>query len=269
MNEISLELWTLLVSFSKRIVGALVVYFIGRFIINRFLSGITKTRFYNNLDSTVKSFTLNACKILLHVLLVISIIGILGVPMASIITVLASVCVAIGMALQGSLSNLAGGIMLLVMRPFNVGDYISSNGGDGTVKEVNLFYTVLTTVDNKRITIPNGSLMNASITNYSSEPTRRVDINLSCAKNENTDKVLYILQQALHSEERVLEDPAPVARLLDTTNEALNFTARVWVRNDDYWEVYFNLMKKLTDALREEGIQSPAIRVLTESSPKA
>ena len=115
MNEIFLELWTLLVSFSKRIVGALGVYFIGRFVINRFLSGITKTHFYNNLDSTVKSFTLNACKILLHLLLVISIIGILGVPMASIITVLASVCVAIGMALQGSLSNLAGGIMLLVM----------------------------------------------------------------------------------------------------------------------------------------------------------
>ncbi|MGN0986682.1 MAG: mechanosensitive ion channel family protein, partial [Otoolea sp.] len=144
----------------------------------------------------------------LYVLLVISIISILGVPMASVIAVLASAGVAVGLALQGALSNLAGGIMLMILKPFKLGDYVSASGVEGVVKELTLFYTVFMTVDNKKITVPNGSLMNANITNFSSEALRRVDLTFSCAKSEAPSKVQDIMITVMKANPQVLSDPA-------------------------------------------------------------
>lgn len=265
MFELMDALIALCVSFASRILAALAVYFVGKIIINKILDVITKMRSMEKLETTVKNFILSAVKLFLYVILVISIVSVLGVPMASVIAVLASAGVAVGMALQGSLSNLAGGIMLLILHPFKVGDYVKSAGGEGTVKEINLFYTILTTTDNRQVIIPNGSLMNANVENYSAEPTRRVDLTFNCAKGEDTTKIQQMIVNAMCAHDKVLHDPEPVAKLASVTNEAMTFTARAWVNNADYWDVFFDLNKRINDTLTVEGIQAPAIRVITET----
>lgn len=260
--------WTtigdVLINACVKIVLALLVWFIGKWIVGKLVKLIGKMKAVEKLDETVRKFLMNAAKIVLYVVLVISIIGILGIPMASVITVLASAGVAVGMALQGSLSNFAGGIMLMVFRPFKVGDYISAAGGEGTVKEISLFYTVLNTVDNKTITIPNGSLMNANVTNMSSEDLRRVDLTFGCAKGTDVAKVQQVMLDTMAANELVLADPAPFARLSGGSNEAMEFTARAWCKSADYWTVYFDLTQAITEALGAAGVAAPAVRVVTD-----
>ena len=169
----------------SHILLALVVFLVGRFIIKKFVKWLDKTKMMEKLDPSLHTFLVSFIRILLFALLVVAIISILGVPAASIITVLASAGLAIGMALQGSLSNLAGGIMLMIFKPFKVGDYVETAGAAGNVTKITMFYTVLTTLDNKRVTIPNGSLMNANVTNLTAEPQRRVDLTFTCAKSES------------------------------------------------------------------------------------
>ena len=165
------------------LVFAAIVFVVGKFLIGKFLGLLEKSKAMGKLEGEVRTFTLSFVKIALYVLLLICVIGILGVPMASVVTVLASAGVAIGLALQGALSNLAGGIMLMVFKPFKLGDYVDAAGVSGVVKEVTLFYTVIMTLDNKRITVPNGSLMNTNVVDYSSAELRRVDLTFSCAKS--------------------------------------------------------------------------------------
>ena len=158
-----------------KIVACLLTYVIGSYVIKQVVKLLSKSRLLRDAEGTVRTFAVSFVRIALYVILFIMIVGIMGVPMASIITVLASAGVAIGMAMQGALGNIAGGIVLMVFKPFKLGDYISNGEVEGTVRELNLFYTVVVTVDNKRITVPNGTMMNASITDYSSEKFRRVD----------------------------------------------------------------------------------------------
>ncbi|MBQ0001248.1 MAG: mechanosensitive ion channel, partial [Clostridiales bacterium] len=225
-----------------KIVLAVLVFIIGRIIINKLVSVLNNSKIFEKADGEVKTFTMSFVKIGLTVILVISIINILGVPMASVVTVLASAGVAVGLALQGALSNLAGGIMLLFFRPFKVGDFIEASGAVGVVKELTLFYTVVTTVDNKSITVPNGSLMNANIINYSAEPLRRVDLTFGCGKGEDPEKVQNIMVDVMKKNPKVLSNPdAPFARLSGGSNEAMEFTVRAWVNGADYWTVYFDL----------------------------
>ncbi len=251
---------------AKSLVLALVIFIVGRLVIRFIMRFLEKMPFMQKADPTLQGFLKNFVKILLNVLLIISIIGVLGVPMASIVTVLASCGVAIGLAMQGALANLAGGIMLLVFRPFNVGDVIEATGETGIVKELSLFYTVMTTLDNRRVTIPNGSLMNANVINYSAEPVRRVDLAFSCAKSEAPAEIQSIIQSAIATVDKVLQDPEPpFARVSGGTNEAMEFTVRAWCNNADYWEVYFNMTQAITEAFGANGVAAPAIRVLNES----
>lgn len=249
----------------SRLLLALIVFLIGRAIIKRILYRLEHARINDRIDPTVHLFAKNATKVVLYLVLIVSIIGILGVPMASIVTVLATAGVAIGMSLQGSLGNLAGGIMMMIFRPFNVGDYVSTVGAEGTVKEINLFYTVMTTKDNRRIIIPNGSLMNANVTNYSAEPQRRVDLTFSCAKGEDIALVENTILSVLAANEKILKEDAPeepVARIAGNTNEAMEFTVKAWCRNEDYWDVYYALTKDITEALTKAGIKAPGIRII-------
>lgn len=248
-----------------RVLMALLVYVIGKFIIGKIVKFASTTKVLNRIDDTAKSFTLNAIRVLLMIVLIITIVGILGVPMASVITVLATAGVAVGMALQGSLSNLAGGIMLMFFRPFNVGDFISAAGADGVVKDMSLFYTTVTTTDNKDILVPNGSLMNTNVTNFTREETRRVDLEFACAKSEDTSKIEEILLDVMRKHEKVLKDPAPFARVSGGTNEATKYTVRAWCNTADYWDVYFDLNKQMIDALGAANVQAPALRVLNET----
>lgn len=256
---------TILVNAVGKILLALIAYIIGKWIIGKILNILKNTRGITKLEPTVQSFILSLAKVVLYVVLAVSIIGILGIPMASVITVLASAGVAVGMAMQGSLSNFAGGIMLMIFRPFSVGHYISAAGGEGTVSEITPFYTVLKTVDNRTITIPNGSLMNTNVINFSKEETRRVDLVFASAKGEDIDKITGVMLDVMKNDDRVLQEPAPFAKLSGGTNEAMEFTVRAWVNSADYWDVYFGLNEKITKALGEAGIKAPAARVITEA----
>ena len=253
-----------LVSAVAKIILAVLVWFIGKWIIGKLLKLLEKVKKFQELDETLRKFLLNGAKIVLYVVLVVSIIGILGIPIASIVTILGAAGLAVGMALQGSLSNFAGGVMLMIFRPFKVGDYINAAGGEGTVKEISLFYTVLNTIDNKTITIPNGSLMNANVTNMTAEDLRRVDLTFGCAKGEDIAKVQQTMLDVMAANELVLKDPAPFARLSGGSNEAMEFTTRAWVKSADYWTVYFDLTQAITEALGAAGVKAPAVRVVTD-----
>ena len=265
MDKLLSSLSELAAEAGGRLLLALAVLVFGRMLIRSLLKLLDKSRLLDRAEGTVRSFTRSFVKIGLHVLLTVSIIGILGVPMASVITVLASAGVTVGLALQGALSNLAGGVMLMIFRPFRQGDYISAAGVEGTVREVTLFYTVLLTVDNRRITLPNGGLMNATITDFSSEELRRADLRFTCARSEAPARVQELLRETVLADARVLSQPEePFARLTGSTDQALEFTVRAWCRSDDYWELYYDLTQRITETMAEHRIQSPAVRVTAE-----
>ncbi len=264
MKELTSKLIDLGASVGSKIFFALVTLIIGSIIIKGLMKLLSRSNVLQKAEGTARSLILSFIKIVLYLLLVISIIGILGVPMASIAALLASAGVAIGLALQGALSNLAGGIMLMIFKPFKVGDYVELAGAAGTVREVTLFYTILRTVDNKKVTVPNGSLMNSNITDYSSESTRRVDLSITCAKGEPVQKVKDIIMDAVRSHESVLADPEPSARLDSGTDEAMLYSGKVWCDNGNYWNVYYDLNESITEALRENGIKLPAVHIVPE-----
>ena len=247
-----------------KVLLAIVVWFVGKFIVNKILGLVGKIKALDKIEPNTRTFVLSALKWLLYVILVVSIVAILGVPMASVITVLGTAGAAIALSLQGSLSNLAGGIMLVIFRPFKVGDFVEASGVTGTVKEITLFYTVLNTVDNCRINVPNGALMNANIVDYSTETTRRVDLTFASAKSENPKKIQDLMLDVMGQNEKVLKDPAPFARISGGTNEAMQFTVRAWCKTEDYWDVYFDLTQAITEKLGENGVQAPAVRVISE-----
>ena len=247
-----------------KVLLAIVVWFVGKFIVNKILGLVGKIKVLDKIEPNTRTFVLSALKWLLYVILVVSIVAILGVPMASVITVLGTAGAAIALSLQGSLSNLAGGIMLVIFRPFKVGDFVEASGVTGTVKEITLFYTVLNTVDNCRINVPNGALMNANVIDYSAEATRRVDLTFASAKSENPKKIQDLMLDVMGQNEKVLKDPAPFARISGGTNEAMQFTVRAWCKTEDYWDVYFDLTQAITEKLGENGVQAPAVRVISE-----
>ena len=245
-----------------KIIAALLVFIIGRLVIKAILKLLGKSKFMDKIDPTVKSFMMNFIRIGLYVILVISIIGVLGVPMASLVAVLASCGVAVGLALQGALSNLAGGIMLLIFRPFNVGDYISAAGEEGTVREIMLFYTVINTLDNKKVTIPNGTLMGANVSNYTAEKTRRVDLTFNIAASNEISRVQEVMLGVVNANTDVLHEPEePFAAPLEGVPGGLQYTVRAWTTTEKYWDVYFALLKGISKALGEAGIGGPLTNV--------
>ena len=248
------------------IVGAIVVLIVGCILIKLVMKALRKLKSFDKLDQTTTRFILNFIKWLLYVLLIIAVIGMLGVPMAEVIAVLASAGVAIGLALQGALSNLAGGILLMILRPFKVGDYVDAGGASGFVHSINLFYTVILTIDNKRITVPNGNLMNSNVTDYSAEETRRVDLVFACAKSEKPAEIQQCILDAIAGSKFALQDPAPFARISGGTNESMEFTVRVWCKTADYWDLYFELNQSIVEAFAAKGVQAPALRVLNEKA---
>ncbi len=249
-----------------KLIYALVVYIVGKWIINKLMGLLSKSKLTEKADDTLRNFLLSFVRVILYAVLIISIISLLGVPMASIIAVLASCGLAVGMAMQGSLGNLAGGVMLMIFRPCKAGDLVEAAGAMGIVKEITMFYTVLTSLDNKVITIPNGALMNATVTNYSTEELRRVDLVFSCAKSEDPEAIEGILRDAIAKDARILTDDAhaPFARLSGGTGQSMDFTVRAWTDNGNYWNVYFDLVKNVTEAFGAAGVKAPAYRIIQD-----
>ena len=244
-------------SFGFKLLGAILVLVILLKVIRWIKKWFRKSPKLDKMDPGVRSFLSSFISIGLSVLMVIILIGMLGVPATSLITVLASCGVAIGLALQGSLSNVAGGVMILLFKPFRVGDFIDVDGDCGTVTEITVVYTILLTPDNKRITIPNGTITNTTIENYSSEKLRRVDLTFRVEADSDIDTVKDILERLLNEHPLTLDDPAPNVKLSEHSDSALTFIARPWCKNEDYWTVHFDLTESVEKAFAEKGIKVP------------
>jgi small conductance mechanosensitive channel len=241
----------------KSIVIAVIIYFVGKVLIsllNRMLRGVMERR---KVDPAIQSFLGSLVNILLMILLVVSVVSALGVNTTSFAALLASAGVAVGMALSGNLQNLAGGIVILLFRPFRVGDYIEAQGTGGTVGEIQIFHTILTTPDNKKIYLPNGALSSGNITNYSKEPLRRVDFTVAVEYGEDIDKVRKALKDILDKDDRILQEPAPVIVLGALADSSVNMTVRVWVKSENYWDVFFRTNETIYNEFNRLGINFP------------
>lgn len=248
---------TFCIDAGKTILVAAVIYLVGRFIvslINKILGNALDRR---DLDPSIKTFLKSFVNILLTVLLIIAVVSALGVNTTSFAALLASFGVAAGMALSGNLSNFAGGLMILLLKPFRVGDYVSAQGFDGTVKEIQIFHTVLTTVDNKTVYLPNGALSSGSITNFSKQPLRRVDLTVSVEYGEDTDRVKKALAEIFAQDKRILTDPAPFVAISALAASSVDFTVRIWANAADYWGVFFDTQERIYAEFNRQGIGFP------------
>ena len=222
-----------------------------------FVGKLKKSKGFQKMDVSVASFLGSFINVALKILIVIIAGATVGMDVTALSAVLASAGVTVGLALQGSLSNLTGGIMILIFRPFKVGDYIDNHTDSGTVKEIGIFYTTLHTADNKTITVPNGLLSNATVVNYSTQPTRRVDMEFSVAYTSDIDKVNKVMRAVVEANDKVLKDPAPFTALLRQDASALVFVVRAWVNSSDYWNVYFSIGENMKKAFDTMGIEIP------------
>lgn len=264
-NQIVLDLasmaTTLATTAGGKIVCALLVFLVGRVLVNWAVKAFANGKLFQKMEPSIKSFVHSLLKILLYLLLIIVDIEILGIPMTSVITVLASAGLAIGLALQGALSNFAGGLMILVFKPFTVGDYISAAGVEGTVGSVTVFYTILTTVDNKRVTVPNGTLMNANVVNFSSEELRRVDLVFKTAPEMDDNLVRACLRQTAENCAKVRKDQELFAAITGYGDNAVEYTLKAWCENEDYWDVYNELVAGVKAAFDQKGVKAPSTKL--------
>ena len=240
-----------------KLLASILLFIGGRLIIKSTVKILRTGKASQKMEPTVAHFLANFVNIVLYVLLTVTIIAVMGVPMASVIAAIASAGVAIGLALQGALSNFAGGIMILLFHPFRVGDFIEVDGFSGTVSDIDVFYTFLKTGDNKSVTVPNGSIMSNSVVNYSVGGTRRVELDIGVAYGSDIDRVKEILLEEGTKHELVLKDPAPICRLTEQGDSALNFTLRVWTETSNYWQVRFDVLEAVHKRLEGEGIEIP------------
>lgn len=244
-------------SWGIKLLEAIVILVVGIKLINVLKKWLKTSPKLDKLDSSLRSFLVSFAGIVLYVMLVITVAMILGIPATSFITILASCGVAVGLALQGSLSNFAGGLMILLFKPFQVGDFIEASGETGIVQEVTVVYTVLLTLDNKRVTIPNGGLTNSVIRNYSAEELRRVDLTYHVACGSDVELVKTLINDLVAAHPLALKDPAPFVRMSAQCDSSLEFTTRVWCKNADYWDVYFDLTEGVKKAFDAKDIQIP------------
>ncbi len=239
---------------AMKIVAALLILIVGLWLVKQIVKMVKKAKPIQKLAPEVQTFTASAVKVLGYALVILMAVTTLGVPTASILAVLGSCGLAVGLALQGSLSNLAGGIMLMIFRPFKVGDFISDGAHDGTVKKITLFYTVIATADNLQITLPNGALANAAIKNLNANDIRRLDIDVTLSPAADKAKVCDLLLDCAKKNELVLSDPAPEALVTVTEGGLPTFKLRTWFKSGDYWTVYFNLNEAVQKALTENAL---------------
>lgn len=240
-----------------RIIGAVLIFVIGRLLISFLNKMVAKLLIRRKVELSIQSFVKSLVSILLNILLAIAVVGKLGVETTSFAALLASAGVAVGMALSGNLQNFAGGLIVLLFRPFKVGDFIESQGVSGTVREIQIFHTILTTPDNKVIYIPNGALSSGTVTNYSREDTRRVEWVIGVEYGENYDKVESTVRRMLAEDSRILTVPEPFVALHALADSSVNVIIRVWVQSGDYWNVYFDMNRNIYSVFNQEGIGFP------------
>ena len=251
------KLVELSISAGKSILMAIVVYVVGRFLISliqRLMENMLSRR---KVEVSIQTFLKSLVSILLNVLLIVSVVGALGVSTTSFAALLASAGVAIGMALSGNLQNFAGGLIILFFKPYKVGDWIEAQGTSGSVSAIQIMHTLVVTADNKVVYIPNGAMSSGVIVNYSRMETRRIEWVVGVDYGEDIDKVKAIVEGLIKADSRILQEPAPVIALQALDASSVNVTIRVWVPNAEYWNVYFEMNKKIYDEFNRQGVNFP------------
>ena len=239
------------------LICAILILVIGLKIVGMIEKALKKEHKFTKLDVSAKGFIVSIISIALKILVFVTAATILGVPTTSIVTIIGSSALAIGLALQGGLSNLAGGLMILIFRPFKVGDYIDTGSNEGTVKTISMFYTTLTTVDNKDVMLPNGNLTNSSIVNYSANKTRRVDLEFCVSYDSDIKKVKKVINSVISKHDKILQDEEITIRLIKHADSSLVFVTRVWTKTEDYWTVKFDLLENVKEAFDKNKIEIP------------
>ena len=244
-------------SAGKHILIAGVLFVVGRFIVRMLNRVVSKMLQRRHVDVGVQTFLRSLVNIVLNILLVITVIGALGVNTTSFAALLASAGVAIGMALSGNLQNLAGGLIVLLFKPYRVDDFIEVQGVQGKVREIQIFHTILVTVDNKVVYIPNGSTSSAVIVNYSREATRRVEWTIGIDYGEDVERARTAITEVLEADSRVLKEPAPFVAVSTLADSSVNIVVRVWVATENYWDVYHDTYRRIYDTFNGKGINFP------------
>ena len=257
-DEIKQVVTTFVMSFSIKLVKVLLIWFVGRWVLKRVVN-LLKRIMEKHIDNvSVRTFIISIIDVVVMILLILMIIGVLGIDTSSFIAIFASAGVAIGMALSGTLQNFAGGVMILLFRPFKVGDFIEAQGVSGSVKEIQIFNTVITTPDNKVLLLPNGPVSTGIINNYSREPLRRVDFTFSISYGDDFEKAKKVLLALVADDKRVLNEPAaPFVELGALAASSIDITVRLWCKQEDYWGIKFDLNKKVYETFPKEGLNFP------------
>jgi len=257
LQQLGAKAQALATEFGIDIIAALAIFIIGRWVANLITKGLRRVMERANVDATLIKFLSNIVRVLLLIFVILAAIGQLGIQTTSLIAVLGAAGLAVGLALQGSLSNFAAGVLVIIFRPYKVGDYIEGAGVAGTVDEVQIFNTVLKTPDNVRIIVPNSQITGGIITNYSAHETRRVDFTFGIGYADDIDKAKKIIEDVLTSDERVFEDPAPQIVVAELADSSVNIVARPWSKAADYWSLKFDVTETVKKRFDAEGISIP------------
>ena len=240
-----------------KLLGGIVVLIIGFIIVRWVMKFLTRNDHLSKIEPTIKGFLMKLLKVLLYIIVVLTAANVMGIPLTSFVALMGSAGVAVSLAMQGALSNLVGGMTLLLLKPFKVGDYVKIGETEGTIKSIGTFFTELTTPDNRHISMPNSSLTNTAIVNFSREGTRRLDVNFGVSYDADIDHTVNTLREAVNMTGGILDNPAPVIKLSECGDSSLVFMIRVWCQGQDYWDVNWGLIENGKRLLDREGIEIP------------
>ncbi|HSI90675.1 MAG TPA: mechanosensitive ion channel domain-containing protein [Adhaeribacter sp.] len=269
MIKLSGSLTNYLLIYGMKVIVALLMLIIGLWLIKRLTTFLRNLMIRRNVDPSLVPFLINITSIGLKIFLVILVISQMGIEATSFLAILGSAGIAIGLALQGSLSNFAGGVLLLTLRPFRVGDFIEAQGQMGKVHIINIFNTVIKTGDNKTIFMPNGPLASSTIINYDLEETRRVDLKFTFDYRNDIKKAREIITDLIDADPRIMKDPAPKIAVSDIAGTAVNMVVRVWVNRPDYWDVFFAMQENVKDEFEKNNFMAPVtVRELVNQPEK-
>ena len=249
--------YDIIIDFGPKVLAAIAIWVIGSWVIKTITTGFRKTMTIREFDPSLQKFLLNLIGWILKIILIIVLLGTLGIETTSFAAVLAAGGLAIGLALQGSLGNFAGGVLIMIFKPIKIGDLIEAQGEVGVVKEIEIFTTKLIGLSNKEIIIPNGALSNGNIINYSTEGTRRVDLVFGVGYDSDIKQTKDVLMTVITSHPKVLQNPAPTVNVKELADSSINFAVRPWCKTEHYWEVYFDITEQTKEALDAADIEIP------------
>jgi len=249
--------YNFIIEFGPKVIGALLIWIIGSWVIKILLKTVKKLMAKGNYDESLSKFLLNLINWILKIVLIIVVLGTVGVETTSFAAIIAAAGLAIGLALQGSLGNFAGGVLIMIFKPIKIGDLIEAQGEIGVVKEIEIFTTKLIGLSNKEIIIPNGSLSNGNIVNYTTQGTRRVDLVFGVSYDADIKQTKDVFSKVLAAHPLIMKDPAPTIALSELADSSINFVVRPWCKTEDYWTVFFDVTEQVKEALDVAGIEIP------------